>query len=367
MQINDNKRQKKFFILFGIHDTSAHVSINDFNFDDVILYLLPHSGEGYDGAAFAISMLRNKSRFVAARHDLPKHRDIPRQERDGTEQSVERELLENTDCLVVRFSDDAKTHVDVVDECERDANIDLTFQNILGISRFHFVFIFDEQNISIAKNLGSTGGTKIIYNGKKKKRLSNSDWPLINFSIAKGKLSIFNIINFVQFKVIVSHWNITFRNYVDRVKSFHEGTVNSENLFAFFIIQSAQGIRLPYRTTRATDGFPLPSDSLQKETRWGCFGNWHVYETWQFEKNMWQKDRWKNLSKTAKLMKKIEKKHIKRNIFHVNVSFLAFSWCFAQTDHFEIWETYCCVLKCNVFFLFSSAIWVYFRRFAQHS
>ena len=84
--------------------------------DDVVLYLLPHRGEGFDGAAFATAMPKNQSRFLPApRSDAVGPRDIPRrQERGGTELPVERGLLENTDCLVVRFSHGPKTRVGVV-------------------------------------------------------------------------------------------------------------------------------------------------------------------------------------------------------------------------------------------------------------
>ena len=51
-------------------------------------------------------------------------------------------LLENTDCLTVRFSHGARTSVGVIDDCV--ANVDLAFQNISGISKYHFVIIFDD-------------------------------------------------------------------------------------------------------------------------------------------------------------------------------------------------------------------------------
>lgn len=105
--------------------------------DDVILYLLPQRGEGFNGAAFATAVSQNKSRLVKAIHrsDALKPRDIPRrEERGGTELPEERGLPENTDCLVVRFSHGARTRVGVVGGC--DARADLVFQDIPGISRF---------------------------------------------------------------------------------------------------------------------------------------------------------------------------------------------------------------------------------------
>lgn len=93
---------------------------------DIILWLLPYKGEGFDGATFATSIPEKKSRFVVARRDLPKQRDMPREERAGAELPVEHGLLENTDCLAVRFSHGARTSVGVVCACA--ANADLSLQ-----------------------------------------------------------------------------------------------------------------------------------------------------------------------------------------------------------------------------------------------
>ena len=118
--------------------------MDDRDHDDVILWLLPHKGEGFDGAAFATSRPQHKSRFVAAHHEVPKQRHIPRdrEERGRTELLVEYGLLQNTDCLAVRFSDGATTSVGVVGGCA--ANADLAFQNIPGISKYHFAITFDD-------------------------------------------------------------------------------------------------------------------------------------------------------------------------------------------------------------------------------
>lgn len=217
--------------------------MDDPDHDDVILWLLPHKGEGFDGAAFATSMPQNQSRFVAAHHDVPNQRHIPREERGGTELPVEYGLLENTDCLAVRFSHGARTSVGVVGGCA--ANADLAFQDIPGISKYHFAITFDDQNRPIVRDLGSKGGTKVTYNEEKGERLSNFEWSLEGPSIANGKPPILNLTNLVQFKVILPLREYTSPEYIDRVRKFRLGTEDPENLFASLIIQSAQGTRLP--------------------------------------------------------------------------------------------------------------------------
>ena len=97
----------------------------------------------------------------------------------------------------------------------------------------------------IARDLGSTGGTKVTYNREKGDRLSNFDWPLLGPSIARGKSPILNITDRLQFKVIVPPRDFAFPDSINRVKRFRVGMADPVKLFASFIIQSAQGTRLP--------------------------------------------------------------------------------------------------------------------------
>ena len=54
------------------------------------------------------------------------------------------------------------TLVSVVGGCA--GNVNLTFQDIPGVSKFHLAFTFDDKtNMPIARDLGSTGGTKVTY------------------------------------------------------------------------------------------------------------------------------------------------------------------------------------------------------------
>ena len=170
--------------------------MDDADLDDVILYLLPHKGEGFSGAVNVIGLAKNKARLVTARHKASEQRDIHRQEREGTELPEEHGSFGKTDRLVVRFSHGARSSLGVVSGCA--PNTDLAFYKMPGVSRHHLSFTFDDHNILIARDLGSTGGTKVTYNGERGQRLSNFDWPLVGPSIAKGEAPILNITNDVQ-------------------------------------------------------------------------------------------------------------------------------------------------------------------------
>ena len=238
--------------------------------DDVVLYLLPHRGKGFDGAAFATAMPKNQSRFLPApRSDAVGPRDIPRrQERGGTEPPVERGLLENTDCLVVRFSHGPKTRVGVVGG--HAPNTDFAFQNIPGISNFHFALTFDDQYRPIVRDLGSTGGMKVIYDGEEAQRRSKFDWLLQGPGIARGKPPVLNITDLVQFKIIVPPRDITSPDYINRVERFRVGMADPENLFASIILLSAPGTRLPTeQQTPLTGSRPI---LYKKKLGAGTFG-----------------------------------------------------------------------------------------------
>lgn len=305
--------------------------MDDLDLDDVILFLLPHRGEGFDGALHVTTLHENKSRVVVARHDEPKQSDIDRQERGGTEIPEERGLLENTDCLVLRFSHGARTHLGVVVGCA--AASDLIFQGIAGISKFHLAFTFDDQNIPIAKDLGSTGGTKVTYNEEKGQRLSNFDWSLIGPSIANGKPPILNITDTVQFKVIVPHRDSTSSGYIDKVKKFRMGTADPEGLLASFIIDSGKGTRLATgQQTPPTDSQSSPT-LYQKYLVRGAFGavkyvwNMTTREEYVVKKPL------KKLINNGKVDEESwrEEAEIMRSISHVRTGISAFSYLLRLT------------------------------------
>ena len=211
--------------------------------DDVILWLVPHEGRGFEGAASTTSLPENKLRFVAARHHVSEQRDIPREEREGTELPEEHGLLQNTDSLAVRWSHGAKTSFGVVGGYAGDA--DLTFRNLPGISKHHFAITFDDQNRPIVRDLGSRYGTKVTYDGEKGQRLSHFHWSLEGPSIANGEPPILNITNQAQFKVILRDHDYASPEYIDKVQRFRTGTVDHEKLFASVDIQSASDTKLP--------------------------------------------------------------------------------------------------------------------------
>lgn len=215
---------------------------------DIILYLYPNDGPGNGGAVDAIYTFRGGSRYMPPRRrDALEQYDIySRQDRESTEQPEEQRGLESSACIVLRFSDGAKTRLGVVAGCA--PNVDLPFEKQPGISRFHLAFTFDDKDRPIARDLGSLCGTRVIYDGEEGKRRSNFDYLLQGPRILGNKPPVLNVTGKVQFKVVVPPRDITSQDYINRVARFRQGTADHEDLFASLVLRSAPGTQPPTGT-----------------------------------------------------------------------------------------------------------------------
>ena len=91
-------------------------------------------------------------------------------------------------------------------------------------------------------------------------------------SIANGKPPILNITDLIQFKVIVPQRDFKSLDYINKVKKFRLGTADPEDLLASFIIQSAQGTRLPTGQQTPSTGSRSRPILYKKQLGKGTFG-----------------------------------------------------------------------------------------------
>ena len=179
---------------------------------DVILWLLPHRGEGFECARFATFMPQNRSHFVAG-YNAPGQRDHPRALAD------DEPFYESPDYLVFLFSHGAKKpSVGLVGGRAIDVDFSLPAQP--GVSKYHFAITFDDQNLPIIRDLGSRYGTQVTYDEEKGERLSNFDWPLVGPSKTFGRPPILNITDRLQFKVVLPDRDYTCPEYIEKVNKF---------------------------------------------------------------------------------------------------------------------------------------------------
>ena len=181
------------------------------------------------------------------RHDALKPSEIlDLRDRESTEQPEEQNGLENDACLVLRFSDGARTRLGVVAGCGE--NVELRLAKQPGVSRFHLAFTFDEKNRPIVRDLGSLCGTKVIYDEEDGERRSDFNYLLAGPGILSTKPPVLNVTDSVQFKILVPPRDITSQEYIDRVAKFRQGTADPTDLFPSLGLRSVSGTQPPTGT-----------------------------------------------------------------------------------------------------------------------
>ncbi|OAR01256.1 hypothetical protein LLEC1_07404 [Akanthomyces lecanii] len=217
----------------GTHHITVTLSLDsmeDIDHSDVIVFLRPLTDTG----RFTVSMPRNEPRFLKACQSLPS--EVPRHEREGTELPEESDFVQSTDRLVVKFSQGCETRHGVV--CGEADSVDLALPDMPKISRVHLAITFDEKtNRPVIRDLGSTCGTVVTFDGERGTSLSNYE------CIAKDKY---------PFKVVVPTHDFTSPGYIEKVRKFRLGTAEPEELLHSLVLQSRQrtqqpgGQRTPY-------------------------------------------------------------------------------------------------------------------------
>ena len=285
---------------------------------DIFAYLYPSRGEGYDGASYAICMPENESRFLAAvssKRSEKASEITDRHERGGTVLPEERGALEDTNALVCRFSDLHRTGDGLVIGCASDA--DIAIQPWPGISRFHLALTFDDDGWPIARDLGSSGGTVITYDGEKGERLSNFPWQLRGPEILKNKALVLNLTDLIQFLLVIPPHDMASADYCCRVAEFRKRTAEPEDLFASLRVYSGAGTQLPTGThTPLTRSGPI---FYKKEIGRGEFGVvtyvWNVTTREKYVLKEPTRDRLTNLElkswrEEARIMRRVSHDHI---------------------------------------------------------
>ncbi|KAG9250830.1 kinase-like domain-containing protein [Emericellopsis atlantica] len=209
--------------------------------EDVIAYLFPHKGEGFPDAASAVGYKKNKRRFKAAERTPDSARDS--QERSGGEDSIDENLIENLDGLVLLFSHGAKTGAGIV--LGHSDSSDVVLRERKGVSRSHVALTFNDQNMLVARDMGSSGGTRVVYKDEKLPRVKGSEWLIQGPSIVKDQLPVLDIADKMQFKVVLPQHDVESADYIQRVARFRLGTAGPESIMGNFGISSGSSTQLP--------------------------------------------------------------------------------------------------------------------------
>lgn len=196
----------------------------------MILYLYPDGLDG--GALHTISMPQNAHRLVPPRRDNVSHEPSGRIDGELTDQLHEAGDVGELRGLAIRFSDGAVSPLGVLAGCAENADLALPQQD--GISWSHFAFTFDDQNRPVVRDLGSSYGTRVIYNGEDTPPRSNFDWLLQRPVIPSSdhRPLVLDVANVVRFQVVIPPHDTTSPDYIARVARFREGTSDPVSLYA---------------------------------------------------------------------------------------------------------------------------------------
>lgn len=243
---------------------------------------------------------------------------LNRHDRAPTEQPEEYDSLEYKPCLEVRFNKGPKTSCGLI--AGWDPNADVRLPKWPGVSFHHFALTFDDDYFPIIRDLGSSCGTSVRYGNEATGPRQHTDFVVggHNFLKLKSKNPInIEIIQFLQFQLIVPHRDTTSPAYRKKVDIFLTGTTNADELLSGIKLASRAETQMPTGThTPRTDAVVL-----KEKVGSGAFAD--VYHVWNVttreeyaEKGLSKagrkklNDPKKTWEKEARVMSRISHKHI---------------------------------------------------------
>ncbi|AEO71089.1 uncharacterized protein THITE_2123114 [Thermothielavioides terrestris NRRL 8126] len=156
--------------------------------------------------------------------------------------------LEYLPYLELRFSDGPRTSAGFIFGKDPDLS-DILLPSIQGISRRHFALTFrndfeDGRYRLVVRDLGSTNGTTVAYDGQGKQCRSNCDWIISGFETpdTTQKLEVElrggGHMTRIIFRVVVARHDLTSPVYIKNVERFLHGAAVSDVLFGAPRLQS---------------------------------------------------------------------------------------------------------------------------------
>ena len=240
---------------------------------------------GFEAATHAISLPSNALRYVTQRPALPtekgakKLRAAPparrsrtsRRTRQTTEDPEEQDPLLYTPCLAIDLNKPPKTPIGLVGG--RNPDLDLYFDEVVGASRHHLSFTFNKDYHFIVRDLGSKGGTTVVYGTQGDGPRRYGEWIIggHKFLEDKGPITV-KMTEHLQFRVVVPIYDPTCPVFRAKVDTFRKGSAGFDDLFLDlkFTVRRSE--------TRLQTGAQTPSRgsaTLKRKLGEGTFGVVH--------------------------------------------------------------------------------------------
>ncbi|KAF5018843.1 hypothetical protein F66182_9172 [Fusarium sp. NRRL 66182] len=196
---------------------------------DIVARLYPH-GFGIVGKR-ASNAIKANSRYVPPLLAQPSLTRYSRHERESTEppDNPGASALDYLPYLVVRFSDVPRTDKGLVFGSNASCDVLLDYRGVSGV---HFSLTFDNYHRLVVKDFNSRMGTQVTYDGKGKGARTGFHWIVGGHRIPQGmEHIIITVAGVVSFQIIIPFHDITSPVYINKTKSFNQGTATAEGLF----------------------------------------------------------------------------------------------------------------------------------------
>ncbi|KAL7935635.1 putative serine/threonine protein kinase [Trichoderma chlorosporum] len=179
-----------------------------------------------------------------------------REDRESTEETEVYDELLDSPSLGLKFSDGAKTNSGAV--MGWDEKCDIILPKIPGISRYHAALTFDKENRLIVRDLNSSCGTRVTYDGDGSEFRVSFDWIVGGVDFVKDKTIRIEFINGLRCRLVVPHHDIKSQQYIDNVAKFRKGTGDIEDLAQLLEVQNYPATELPTQG-RTQESLSIPS------------------------------------------------------------------------------------------------------------
>jgi serine/threonine-protein kinase Chk2 len=139
--------------------------------------------------------------------------------------------------LALRFSSAPKTQNGFVFGCDDDC--DIVLPQLSSISVRHFALTFDEQYRPIVKDLQTSNGTEVRYDGQGQGRRRGFAWIVGGAHVPEDyETIIINVNDVLKLQVVVPCHDTTSQLYIDNVSRFWQGTVGADSLLGLLDLRT---------------------------------------------------------------------------------------------------------------------------------
>jgi hypothetical protein len=331
----------------GHHHDRNHENNHDYDDDDdAIAYIYPAVGtQGYLAAARSIDESTASPLYLGPRRRRPRVVETSQSgppdifARHEREQTVEEEEdadagqlhgdLDYEACIRVTFDSIPKTRYGL--RVGRDSDAEFRVLDLPGVSAYHFALTFDANYRLIVRDLGSTYGTSVIYDGMGWGRWRSFDWIVGGSGfLQKVNTIVVKVNKFLQFRLVIPQHGVDSKSYRDRVDRFRAGVTDAEQVLDLGRLGPLSRVNTaaPSGARTPTSG-PSKHVTVHKELGTGSFGV--VYHVWNVStgEEYALKEPKKGSGHDAQWKREID---IMKRINHVGTSSISITWR-RITDH----------------------------------